>query len=99
MRRPSARVSIGAETHFVRSIAASALERRDALAVRIVERALQLAVHAPAAVDHALRPLEILAPALQVPVRRRAVDQRAQVAGLVGDLDQLRAARARAGVL
>src|SRR5262249_47810107 len=64
------------------------LDRRARLRRGVVERALERGVDPAAAGDHALGPVDVLALALQWP-GRRAVGDGAQVARLVGELEQL----------
>src|SRR5712692_3166771 len=62
----------------------------------LIECGLQARMHAAHAAHHALRPVEVLAPALEIPLRGRPLNDIAQVADLVGELHQLRlAAQAR----
>src|SRR5688572_16839047 len=75
-----------------------ALSARPA-AILAIERALQARMHAPQAVDDMLGPFEVLALARTRPPDRRMLAQVAQVADLVGELDELCAARKARRVL
>src|SRR5436190_4174360 len=70
-----------------------------AAAIFAIERALQAGVHAAQPVDDALGPVEVLALARTRPPDRRMLAQVAQVADLVGELDELGAARKMRRVL
>src|SRR5712672_1750157 len=67
--------------------------------IGLVEGLLEARMHAAQPVDDALRPVEVLQAPLQVPARRRPVQHVAQVADLVGQLDELRLAADRGRVL
>lgn len=69
-----------------------------ALRIGGIEQSLQLRVYAPRLPDHQRGPIEIFPPPERRPVGRREIGEVAEVGDLVGQLDQLGAARGVGGV-
>ena len=66
--------------------------------MRRVEQRLQPRMRAAHLPDHQCRPVEILAPPVGQPLRRREIAEIAQVGDLVGQLDQLGPMRSVGGM-
>src|SRR5260221_4831791 len=91
MRAPPLAASLRRFVSHSKSRLAAGL--RGPLLIRGVERGLEARLHAAQAVDNLSCPVEILSPPRQIPFRRRALGDVAQIAKLVGELDELRFAR------
>src|ERR1700678_3530563 len=64
-----------------------------------VEKRLELGVGAPQSIDHLFRPIEVFAPTLERPIRRRRTAKIPQIANLVRELHEFCASAESAGVL